>query len=264
MASTGEFIKINSDGTRKLYSRKPSFLHDDGSEVSMKWLRLNENMYPVKEPTVPVTYEHRFRRIKPMEEWEVKDIYVEKKYWFYRYTYPEYDSFHQTLEKKSESYWEVDETYDDLIHVTFRVVSKNAETKKQEMSEQLSNLRWQKEVGGMKFQDDDGSIREIHTDRESQSKMIAAFLLAKDGYTIEGRQWKTPNGFVELTPDKLVTLGLYMQNHVQLCYDNEKRIQELIDNCTSIGQLKTVYDEEFYSDWPEYEFNSETEPLSGE
>ncbi len=57
-------------------------------------------------------------------------------------------------------------------------------------------------------------------DRDSQAKINAAYVLARDGYWAGG--WKFEDGvYRELTIDQVIEMALVVAAHVQACYATE-------------------------------------------
>lgn len=95
--------------------------------------------------------------------------------------------------------------------------------------------RWEKEVGGMVW---DGHA--IHTDRESQSKIVAAYVAAKDGVRTDPSGWKTPAGYLILSNAEVIEMALTVLAHIQASYDAENALAEEIDACATIDELKVL------------------------
>lgn len=62
----------------------------------------------------------------------------------------------------------------------------------------------------------------VATDRDSQSKISAAYSLARDGYWAPGSGWKFADGVYRiLTQEQVIALALTVSAHVQACFANE-------------------------------------------
>ena len=261
-----QYLKINEDGTRKLYPRKPQWFNDSGELVSDQYLLENENIYPVKEPEIPVSEAYiGYPKTKPIEEWTINDTTATKNVWIYVNDRPSYDGFYQSIEKNSEDKW-IEESVDgkdyDRIKMTFTLKEKTLDEKKVDMKEELADRRWNVETGGMDFTSNStGKNYKIHTDRESQSKLIAVYLLATQGKITE-KSWKTKEGFKILSAQEIIEMAETLENFVQECYNNEERISNLIDSCSSIDDLRDlitietdndgniIKENEFDKQWP--------------
>lgn len=98
--------------------------------------------------------------------------------------------------------------------------------------------RYQSEISGIEFS---GML--IDTGRDSQNLITGATLasIMNPEYVCN---WKTPNGFVELTAPTLALVSNAVRTHVQACFDRERELTETIKNGT--------YTEEMLEQgWPE-------------
>jgi hypothetical protein len=95
--------------------------------------------------------------------------------------------------------------------------------------------RWAKETGGAVW-----NGHAIHTDRESQAKIIAAYVAAKDGVRTDPSGWKTPEGFLSVTNAQAIEMALTVQAHIQTCYDQEAAMIAQIDECATIEDLAAL------------------------
>lgn len=93
--------------------------------------------------------------------------------------------------------------------------------------ERLAKRRYEAEIGGTVINGVD-----ISTDRESQSKLIALRIVAKEdaNYTVN---WKTANGFVVLDATTIIALADGVRQHVQNCFDNEANLLNQIENASN-------------------------------
>jgi len=77
--------------------------------------------------------------------------------------------------------------------------------------------RYQAEVGGVVW-----NGWPVATDRDSQSKVNAAYVMAKDGHWPAGAGWKFADGvYRPLTADQVQALALAVAGHVQACFARE-------------------------------------------
>lgn len=239
-----QYLKINEDGSRKLYPKKPQWFTDSGELVSDDYLLNNENMYPVVEPYIPTSEAYIGEpKTKPVEEWVINDTTATKNVWIYVEDKPSYDKFYQNIEKNNEDNW-VEEIVDgedyDRIKITYTLKEKTVQEKQADMKDELAAKRWKYETNGMLFESaTSGNTYEIHTDRDSQSKIVGAQLSAKEGNFTE-KKWKTKEGYKILTADEIIEMAGVLEQHVQGCYDNESRIMDLIDGCSTIEELRDL------------------------
>ena len=129
------------------------------------------------------------------------------------------------------------------------------ETLKQAKQFEISNKRYQAEVGGIEY-----NGAQIHTDRESQAKIQAAAMVALTKLT-QGSlpsdvqsliallptslDWKGKNEWLETDDETTIQLAFLVFNHVQQCYQRERQLQEQIEQATTIGELEAiVWDEQ--------------------
>ena len=124
------------------------------------------------------------------------------------------------------------------------------ETLKQAKQFEISNKRYQAEVGGIEY-----NGAQIHTDRESQAKIQAAAMVALTRLT-QGSlpsdvqsliallptqlDWKGKNEWLEADDETIIQLAFLVFNHVQQCYQRERQLQEQIDQATTIEELNEI------------------------
>lgn len=111
--------------------------------------------------------------------------------------------------------------------------------KRQQLRDKVAYRRWQHEIQGI-------SINDLHigtSDREKAllaSKVVTA--MNKPGAS---HKWKTAQGWVTLTSDVMIQLGLTVENFVQKCFDREG---ELVEAINLADDLSTI---DLESGWPE-------------
>lgn len=105
---------------------------------------------------------------------------------------------------------------------------------------QLAAYRYEQEVGGITV-----SSVPVATDRQSQSLMTAARIIAKEdaNYTVN---WKGDAGFVTLNAAAIIAIADAVRGHVQDCFDNEKTHTDAIDALTTAAAV-AAYD--FTTGW---------------
>ena len=98
-----------------------------------------------------------------------------------------------------------------------------AASKASRAKDRLALRRYDAEVGGVTV-----GGAPIATDRESQAKLIAARILAKEdaGYTLN---WKTLAGFQSLNSTQIIAVADAVASHVQACFNNEATLSAAID-----------------------------------
>lgn len=111
----------------------------------------------------------------------------------------------------------------------------------------VTALRYDREVGGMAWTLGD-EIHRVATDRESQSKLVAAYAAARDGCRADPSVWKMDDGrFVSLTNAEMMALALAVLAHVQACFDAERAHHQAIDGLATAAQVR-AYD--ITAGWP--------------
>ena len=90
--------------------------------------------------------------------------------------------------------------------------------------EDAARLRYDAENGGIEV-----SGMPVQTDQASQTKIMAARILAKEdaNYTVK---WKTAAGFVELNATQIIAVADAVRAHVQACFDAEADHIDAIDD----------------------------------
>lgn len=106
----------------------------------------------------------------------------------------------------------------------------------------LADLRWQRETGGMIFND-----HLVATDAVSQTKIIGAVVGAQIDPT-STIQWKMADGeFVTLDAAAMVALATAMRAHVQACFDNEATLRAQIEAAPNDAAVAAI---DILTGWP--------------
>lgn len=100
----------------------------------------------------------------------------------------------------------------------------------------IAARRYQAEIAGTTF-----AGWPIHTDRESQAKITAAYTLARDGYWQEGSGWKFVDGWRVLTAEQIIGAALSVTAHVQTCFALEAQ---------KVAALQAGQDPQLDAGWP--------------
>lgn len=235
------YVKIK-DNKRELKAH-PKWRFDDGSLVDDVWLQENENMYPVYEPDN--LNENKEYYLKSVNDWEFNGEFFIKSYYEVIDNKPEIDEFYQSLLLLPESRWEINKN-EDSITKEYKLLEKSLETLKKDLINQLKSIRYSYEVGGILFKG-----LKIHTDRESQTKILTTFVKLNSDNNIESVNWKTMDGFIEISREDFIVLSFISGDFVQECYDIERDIKDLIDNSNTIEELKNNWNNNISSNnWP--------------
>lgn len=100
----------------------------------------------------------------------------------------------------------------------------------------LSDLRWEKEVGGMMF----GSFP-VKTDRETAAILTAAYVKALNNPSYVIPDWKIADGvFVTLDSPTIIMLGDAVEAHVQACFTREKVLTMEIMSAQDASELAAI------------------------
>jgi hypothetical protein len=114
---------------------------------------------------------------------------------------------------------------------------------KEDYLNQLANRRWVAEEAGTSLND-----MQILTDRETQSKLTAAYVKAvqDSSYIIES--WKfAPGVFLTLDAPTIIGIANSVETHVQSCFHNEAVLSGVILAATSKEELFAV---DLNEGWP--------------
>jgi hypothetical protein len=114
----------------------------------------------------------------------------------------------------------------DTVTSTKVVRSKTAEELAADTASRLwflADYRYEKEVGGVTV-----SSVPVNTDRETQSKLIAVRILAKEdvNYSVD---WKGTDGFVTLNAATIIAIADAVATYVQACFSREKVLSAAIN-----------------------------------
>jgi len=97
-----------------------------------------------------------------------------------------------------------------------------------------STLRYDQEVAGTTFTMD-GVEYKIETDRGSRAKYIEKYMTMGDA-----ANWKFVEGWRQLTKEQLYSVVSAIDTHVQAAFDEELRLHQTIDQCTTTEQLLAI------------------------
>lgn len=94
---------------------------------------------------------------------------------------------------------------------------------KSEMRIELSKKRYEAEIGGIAW-----GAHQMHTDRESQSKLSGAMQAADKGWVSE-LNWKFKDGFATVTAADITSMSQATLTHIQTCFNIEANKLALIE-----------------------------------
>jgi hypothetical protein len=102
----------------------------------------------------------------------------------------------------------------------------------------LADVRYAHEIEGCDYSYD-GVTVPVNTDRDSQFKIFAAYVMVKDGLWIEGSGWKFNDGiFRPLSGYQVGELANTIISHVNGCFQREKDILEIINAAETIAEVE--------------------------
>ena len=107
---------------------------------------------------------------------------------------------------------------------------------KEDYLSQLANRRWVAEEAGTTVND-----MQVLTDRETQSKLTAAYVKAVQDNTYVIESWKFATGvFVTLSAQNIIDMANAVEAHVQACFNNEAIISATIMASTTTEELYAI------------------------
>jgi len=110
----------------------------------------------------------------------------------------------------------------------------------EELMHYAADKRWQKEVGGTLW-----NGLPVHTDRESQSKIIAERLAIEAGERDDPDYWKFADGvFRQVSNEDFTSLASAVRQHVRDCFALEGQVLALITTgvITTTEQIDLVFE----------------------
>lgn len=115
---------------------------------------------------------------------------------------------------------------------------------KHNLYRELATRRWVAEDAGTTVM----GIK-VPTDRQTQSKLTAAYIKASANSSYVIPSWKFAEGiFKPLDAQTIIMIADAVESHVQLCFQNESNLSQKISSCTSIDELNTI---DLNFGWPE-------------
>ena len=180
----------------------------------------------------------------------VSDIYLIEEESIYPVTSnpPSFDDFYQEINSKDVTEWIVDNTG---VTETYIISDKPIDNIEANMLSKCTNLRYDYEIGGMVF----GSLN-IHTSRESQTKILGASQAARNGTRTDDSKWKTINGFTAISNTDMIQLGTDAETFIQACYDRESVLLDTIEAVDTtvyldaVNSYKSIESTDFATGWP--------------
>ena len=161
---------------------------------------------------------------------------------------PSFDDFYQEVNSKNISEWTVGDTQ---VTETYTISDKPINNIKSDMLDKSTDLRYDYEIGGMIF----GSLN-IHSSRESQTKILGASQAARNGTRIDDSKWKTIDGFTTISNTDITQLGTDMETFIQACYNKESTLIDSIEAVDTtvyldaVNSYKSIESTDFTTGWP--------------
>ena len=99
---------------------------------------------------------------------------------------------------------------------------------------EMAQARYDEEVGGL-----DVNGTQVATDRESQTKIVAARIMAKEdpAYTVD---WKADNGFVTLDATTIIAIADAVLAHIQGVFAKEKTKIAAIEAAATVEEVNAI------------------------
>jgi hypothetical protein len=109
---------------------------------------------------------------------------------------------------------------------------------KNEQYQKIANKRWIKESSGYEYKS-----HTFKTDEYSQSKIMAAYIIAKDdqNYTVN---WKTDNGYILMTSQDIINLFMEIKVYIQELFEKEALFRSEVSNFNDYN-LQSIIEYEF-------------------
>ena len=99
---------------------------------------------------------------------------------------------------------------------------------------ELALERYRQEVGGITV---NGIL--IATDRESRSTMAGTLVEFQAGM-INRAEWKTKNGWVDISASQLRDICAQVATHVQFCFAKERRLSDAVNEATTVEEINAI------------------------
>jgi hypothetical protein len=118
---------------------------------------------------------------------------------------------------------------------SYVVAKETFESAKADKKQEIAAWRYIEETKGVYI---NGNL--ISTTRESQTSLSAAYTSMKDGF-ISTVNWKMNDGsFVSLDLNTITVIAQAVVNHIQSCFDREMYYLNLLEQTTTIEQVKDI------------------------
>lgn len=153
---------------------------------------------------------------------------------------PAFDPMRQVLSVNPIADWVVD---DRTATKTYTLTDLPLEVVRAETLARLADRRWQAETGGVIL-----NGAPVKTDRDTQTKLTAAYVKADKNPDFSIQNWKVADGvFVTLGASTIIATGDAVTAHVQACFDKEASLTATIMGATTVDVLLAI---DIESGWP--------------
>lgn len=137
------------------------------------------------------------------------------------------------IQKLNGPFWTF---YPDRAEAKWIVIDKPIELVKYELSNSITNERYNKETAGFKTTIQGQEVF-IDTSRGNRDIFFQKLLMMEDTDTVN---WKFPETWLTLTKSDLGTIVQLGANHIQSCFDWEVQKLTEINNCTTLEELDQI------------------------
>lgn len=141
---------------------------------------------------------------------------------------------HNSLTHSASKRWPVRDDAGRLVQA-WEVEPRSFEAVKATLLEQLAELRWTRETGGVSLPDGGA----INTSREAQAQVSSAFSALQSGM-IASIEWKSALGWVTVTLDEFTPVVSVVAKHVQACFTAERAVALSIEAAQSVDDLAAL------------------------
>ena len=119
--------------------------------------------------------------------------------------------------------------------VKWTIENRNIDEIKKEMKAALANIRYEKEISGTETADG----TKVLTNRESQASTNFIYNALVNN-VIVSTQWKSPNGWVEVTATEMLSIVTALNEHISNCFEAEQTVSTAIDSATTVNDLRAI------------------------
>lgn len=141
---------------------------------------------------------------------------------------------HNRLTESASRRWPVRDDLGRLVQA-WEIEPRSFEAVKATLLEQLAELRWTRETGGVSLPDGGA----INTSREAQAQVSSAFSALQSGM-IASIEWKSDLGWATVTLAEFAPVAIMVAKHVQGCFAAERAVALSIEAAQSVDDLAAL------------------------